>query len=85
MHLFINAVLHLNFENVKSDDRRHGVFPLHFVTDISLLLLVLLNTLQLATGATGLFSQGAKAVVYGCSIHALDPSGESVHCRRGVG
>ena len=43
------------------------------VTNISLLLLVLLDTLQLAPGATGLFSQGVEAVVHGCSIHALDP------------
>ena len=52
------------------------------VTNISLLLLVLLDTLQLATEATGLFSQGVTAVVHGCSIHAL---GKSLHCRRGVG
>ena len=57
----------------------------YYVTNISLLLLVLLDALQLGTGATGLFSQGATAVVHGCSIHALDPSGESLHCRRGVG
>ena len=43
------------------------------VTSISLLLLVLLDTLQLATGATGLWSQGMTAVVHGCSIHALGP------------
>ena len=49
------------------------------VTNISLLLLVLLNTLQLATGVTGLFSQGVTAVVHGCSACALDPSGESLH------
>ena len=41
------------------------------VTNISLLLSVLLDTLQLATGATGLFSQGATAVVHGCSVRAL--------------
>ena len=41
------------------------------VTSISLYQLVLLNALQLATGATGLFSQGATAVVHGCSVHAL--------------
>ena len=39
------------------------------VTNISFLLLVLLNTLQLATGATGPFSQGVTAVVHGCSVH----------------
>ena len=33
--------------------------------------IVLLNTLQLVTGATGLWSQGATAVVYGCSVRAL--------------
>ena len=54
------------------------------VTNISLLLLVLLDALQLAAGATGLFSQGATAVVHGCSICALGPKGESLHCRRGV-
>ena len=54
------------------------------VTNISLFLLVLLNTLQLATGATYLFSQGVTAVVHGCSIHALDPSGESSHTAGGV-
>ena len=54
------------------------------VTNISLLLLVLLNALQLAAGAIGLFSQGVTAVVHGCSIHALGPKGESLHCRRGV-
>ena len=43
------------------------------VTNISLILLVWFNTLQLATGATGLWSQGATAVVHGCSIHALGP------------
>ena len=41
--------------------------------DISLLLLVLLDTLQLATGATGFWSQGATAVVHGWSIRALGP------------
>ena len=45
----------------------------HSVTNISFVLLVLLNTLQLATGATGLFSQGATVVVLGCSTHALGP------------
>ena len=43
------------------------------VTNISLILLVLLDTLQLAPGATGVFSQGVTAVVHGCSIHALGP------------
>ena len=41
------------------------------VTSISLYQLVLLDALQLATGTTGLFSQGATAVVHGCSVHAL--------------
>ena len=41
------------------------------VTNISFILLVLLDTLQLATGATGLWSQGATAVTHGCSVHAL--------------
>ena len=31
----------------------------------------LLDALQLAAGATGLFSQGATAVVHGCSVRAL--------------
>ena len=44
---------------------------LYCVTNISFYQLVLLNTLQLATGATGLFSQGVTAVVHGCSVHAL--------------
>ena len=39
------------------------IFPLN--------LLVLLDTLQLAAGATGLYSQGVTAVVHGCSICAL--------------
>ena len=43
------------------------------VTNISFKLLVLLNTLQLVAGATGFYSQGATAVVHGCSIHALGP------------
>ena len=43
------------------------------VTNISFILLVLLATLQLATGATSLFSQGVTAVVHGCSTHALGP------------
>ena len=43
------------------------------VTNISLLLLVLLNTLQSATGARGLWSQGVTAVVHSYSIHALGP------------
>ena len=47
------------------------LFIVSFVTNISLLLLVLLNTLQLATGATGLFSQGVTAVVHGCFVCAL--------------
>ena len=41
------------------------------VTSISLYQLVLLDALQLATGATRLFSQGVTAVVHGCSLHAL--------------
>ena len=48
-------------------------FCVVYVTNISLLLLVLLDTLQLATGTTGLWSQGATAVIHGCSIHALGP------------
>ena len=44
---------------------------LHCVTNISFKVLVLLDTLQLATGATGLYSQGVTAVVHGCSIRAL--------------
>ena len=40
-------------------------------TSISLYQLVLLDALQLATGATGLFSQGVTAVVHGCSVCAL--------------
>jgi len=43
------------------------------VTNISFILSVLLDTLQLATGATGLWSQGATAVTHGCSIRALGP------------
>ena len=43
------------------------------VTNISLILLALLDTLQLATGATGLWSQWATAVIHGCSIHAQGP------------
>ena len=43
------------------------------VTNISLILLILLDTLQSATGATGLFSQGVTAVVHGCSVRALGP------------
>ena len=42
-----------------------------FVTSISLYQLVLLDALQLATRATGLFFQGVTAVVHGCSLHAL--------------
>ena len=47
-------------------------------------LLVLLE-IQLATGATGLYSQGATAVVQGWSIHALGPiigefTGGVAHC-----
>ena len=59
--------------------------PYNIITNISLLLLVLLDALQLAAGATGLFSQGSTAVVHGCSVHALGRKGESLHCRRGVG
>ena len=44
---------------------------LNIVTSISLYQLVLLDALQIAAGATGLFSQGATAVVHGCSVHAL--------------
>ena len=33
--------------------------------------IVLLNALQLVTGATGLLSQGATAVNHGCSVRAL--------------
>ena len=54
------------------------------VTNISLFLLVRLDTLQLAMGATGLLCQGVTAVVHGCSIHALDPSSESSHTAGGV-
>ena len=41
------------------------------VTSNSLYQLVLLDALQLAAGATGLFSQGVTAVVHGCSVRAL--------------
>ena len=43
------------------------------LTNISLILSVLLGTLQLATGATGLWSQGATVVIHGCSTRALGP------------
>ena len=52
------------------------------VSNISLFPLVLLDTLQLATC---LFSQGATAVVHGCSVYALGPSGESSHTAAGGG
>ena len=48
------------------------ISPRESVTNISFILSVLLDTLQLATGATGLWSQGATAVVHGCSVRALD-------------
>ena len=59
-----------------------------FPTNISFKLLVLLDTLQLATGATGLYSQGVTAVVHGCFICAVGPivgeftlsAGEVAHC-----
>ena len=43
----------------------------------------LLNALQLAAGATGLFSQGVTAVVHGCFIHALGPRVNLTHSWRG--
>ena len=49
------------------------------VTNISFTKLVLLDALQLVTGATGLWSQGVTAVVHGCSIHALGPSWVKLH------
>ena len=45
---------------------------LYNVTNSSFNQLVLLDTLQLATGATGLFSQLVTAVVHGHSVCALD-------------
>ena len=53
------------------------------VTSISLYQLVLLDTLQLAAGATGLFSQGVTAVVHGCSVRALGPRVNLTHSWRG--
>ena len=41
------------------------------VTSVSLYQLVLLDALQLAAGATGLFSQGVTAVIHECSVRAL--------------
>ena len=49
------------------------LFSKQLVTSISLYQLVLLDALQLAAGATGLFSQGVTAVVHGCSVRALGP------------
>ena len=43
------------------------------VTNISFTWSTLLDTLQLATRATGLLSQGATAVNHGYSVHALGP------------
>ena len=55
------------------------------VTNISFYQLVLLNTLKLVAGATGLFSQGVTAIVHGCSICALGPVlGEITHSAGGV-
>ena len=55
------------------------------VTNISFNQLVLLDTLQLAAGATGLFSQEATAAIQGCSAHGLDPFlGEITHSAGGV-
>ena len=53
------------------------------VTSISLYQLVFLNKLQLAAGATGLFSQGMTAVVHGCSVCALGPRVNLTHSWRG--
>ena len=53
------------------------------VTSISLYQLVLLDALQLAAGATGLFSQGVTAVVHGCSVCALGPRVKLTHSWRG--
>ena len=53
------------------------------VTSISLYQLVLLDALQLAAGATGLFSQGVTAVVHGCSVHALGPRVKLTHSWKG--
>ena len=53
------------------------------VTSISLYQLVLLNALQLAAGATSLFSQGVTAVVHGCSVRALGPRVNLTHSWRG--
>ena len=53
------------------------------VTSISLYQLVLLDALQLAAGATGLFSQGVTSVVHGCSVCALDPRVKLTHSWRG--
>ena len=47
--------------------KKHNIID----TNISFNQLVLLNTLQLVTGVTGLFSQGATAVIHGCLVHAL--------------
>ena len=54
-----------------------------FVSSISFYQLVLLDALQLAAGATGLFSQGVTAVVHGCSVHALGPRVKLTHSWRG--
>ena len=45
--------------------------------------IVLLNALQLAAGATGLFSQGVTAVVHGGFVHALGPRVDLTHSWRG--
>ena len=42
----------------------------------------LLYALQLAAGATYLFSQGVTAVVHGCSVHALGPRANLAHSWR---
>ena len=53
------------------------------VTNISFYQLVLLDTLQLAAGATGLFCQGATVVVHGCSICVLGPIVSQITCSAG--
>ena len=58
---------------VKHFEINYQTFCFFIVTNISFKQLVLFDTLQLAAGVRGLFSQGATAVVHGCSTHALGP------------
>ena len=82
-NLVIFVVGLLNSQQVKVTETFTDIFNYYVFHQYFLLPISLLDALQLAAGATGLFSQGVTAVIHRCSVRALGPRVNLTHSWRG--